>query len=82
MIDLLRPVARMFWFVRAEGARSRDPRDLLDYAHATRTPARLGGTVAEGFRAAVGDNVFRDSLLVTGSHYVVGELLAALRVPV
>lgn len=80
MIDLLRPVARMVYFVRAESDRSRDPRDLLAYAHDNLTPARLGGTVGEGIRMAEGENPARDPILVTGSHYVVGEALAALGV--
>jgi dihydrofolate synthase/folylpolyglutamate synthase len=78
MIDLLRPVARMFYFVRSKSDRSRDPRDLLVYAHDNLTPARLGGTVAEGIRLATRENPGGDPILVTGSHYVAGEALAAL----
>jgi dihydrofolate synthase/folylpolyglutamate synthase len=80
MIDLLRPFARMFYFVRAESDRSRDPGDLLAYARSTGAPARLGGSVAAGIRAAKDERAGDDPLLVTGSHYVAGEALLALRV--
>jgi dihydrofolate synthase/folylpolyglutamate synthase len=80
MIDLLAPVARMFCFVRARSDRSRDPRDLLEHAHDRRVPARLGGTVTEGIRLAASDSPGGEPLLVTGSHFVVGEGLTAFRV--
>lgn len=82
MIDLLRPVARMFYVVRAGTPRSRDPRDLVDYAHSTRTPARLGGAVAAGLRRAISENQAGETVLVTGSHYVAGEALTALGIRV
>jgi dihydrofolate synthase/folylpolyglutamate synthase len=78
MIDLLGPVARMFYFVRADSARSRDPRELIIHAHDRQIPARLGGTVGEGIRLATADHRGNEPILVTGSHYVVGEALAAL----
>ena len=82
MIDLLRPVARMFYFVRAGAARSRDPRDLVGHSHLRQCPALLAGTVDRGIRQAIGENGGRDPILITGSHYVVGEAMQALHVTV
>ncbi len=82
MLDLLRPLARMFYFVRAATPRSRDPRELSDYCHDRRCPARSAGSVAGGVRMAIDDGQGRDPILVTGSHFVVGEAFRSLGVRV
>ncbi len=83
MLDLLAPLSRMFIFVRPDVARARDPVDLLNYtASQNRVPAILGGTVRDGVKAAMAENRVREPVLITGSHFVVGEALGVLGIPV
>ncbi len=78
MIESLGPLARMLYFVRAGTDRSRDTRDLVGYAHSRGVPARVAGSVARGISLAIDENRGLDPILITGSHYVVGEALGAL----
>jgi len=82
MIDLLGPIARMFYFVRPMTERAGNPRELTDYAHSNGLPGLIGGDVAAGIRMAKAENRYREPILITGSHFVVGEALQALNVRV
>jgi len=80
MIDLLRPHCRMFTFVAPASDRTRDAAELVDYAHRGGSPARIGGSVRSGVAATIRENRSREPVLITGSHYVVGEAMEFLRI--
>jgi len=82
MLDLLSPVSRMFYPVRPDIDRSRDPMDMVDYLHQSGVGARRGGSVREGVEDAIMENRCDEPVLVTGSHYVVGEAMRTLGVRV
>jgi len=79
MINLLAPISRMFYIVTPSADRSRDHFDVLKYIHGECGAARTGGSVKRGIEIAIKENQGLEPILVTGSHFVVGEVMRTLR---
>ena len=78
MIDVLAPSSRMAIAVRAGLDRSLETRPIMEGFHSARCPAVDGGTVPDGMERARREVRAGETIVVTGSHYVVGELLKSL----
>ncbi len=78
MIDALAPFSRLAIGVRPEGGRALETATIAKGFHSAGCRAVLGGTVREGFDLALRERREAEPILVTGSHYVVGELLKSL----
>ncbi|MEK9136183.1 MAG: folylpolyglutamate synthase/dihydrofolate synthase family protein, partial [Bacteroidota bacterium] len=61
--------------VAPEGERALSARKLFDYVRQQRIPVLPGGTVRQGLRSARKHCRPSQRILITGSHYVVGEAL-------
>ena len=78
MIGVLAPFSRLAIAVRPDGDRALESGTILEGFHALGRRAIDGGTVAHGMAAALGEAREDEPILVTGSHFVVGELLRFL----
>ncbi len=78
MIRELIPVARTFITVRPRTRRALPERTLRKELSAQNAPVRRGGSVSEGLTVARRIAGKRWKVLVTGSHYVVGEAISVL----
>ena len=78
MIGFLAPLSRLAVAVRPEGARALDTREILEHFHELGAKAIEGGTVRHGVATALREARNEEPILVTGSHFVVGELLKSL----
>ena len=78
MIRLIAPFSRLAIAVRPEGVRALETGAIVGSFHALGRCAIDGGTVARGVAAALRAARGGEPILVTGSHYVVGELLKFL----
>jgi folylpolyglutamate synthase/dihydropteroate synthase len=61
--------------VQAKTARALQSSSLAEIAQTVRLPTANGGSVLDGLRTAVRRAASGDTLLLIGSHYVVGEFL-------
>jgi folylpolyglutamate synthase/dihydropteroate synthase len=61
--------------VAPEGERALSARKLFDYVRQQRIPVLPGGTVRQGLKSARKHCKPSQRILITGSHYVVGEAL-------
>ncbi|MBM2840837.1 MAG: Bifunctional folylpolyglutamate synthase/dihydrofolate synthase [Bacteroidetes bacterium] len=75
MVDELSRIAGSIIAVASKGKRSLSPQKLLAHVHSKKISAVLGGSVQAGLRAARKLSSRASPILVTGSHYVVGEAL-------
>jgi dihydrofolate synthase / folylpolyglutamate synthase len=78
MVEILGPVSETIVAVAPAGKRALRVEALAKCVHKVGIPVISGGTVSRGIRRA--QELFpRELILITGSHYVVGEALAILR---
>jgi len=80
MLRKLNPVTRKLVAVSPSMSRALTNRILVDEARRVGMKAMIGGSVAQGVRVARKDLRKEETLLITGSHYVVGEALPSLGV--
>lgn len=78
-ISALRPLTRLAVVVRPQTPRAADPRALVSCLHNLGMRAIVGGSVREGWSEAGGFRRDGEPILVTGSHYVVGEFIEILK---
>lgn len=78
MIEALAPFTRLAFGVRPHGVRALETGTILRGFHSNGCGAVDGGTVREGFEDALREARDGEAILVTGSHYVAGELLKSL----
>jgi len=78
MLASLEEIAAQFVFVTPSTTRALPGRRLYELMLKHPVPVRFGGTVRNGFRHSLRLVGPKTPLLVTGSHYVVGEVLALL----
>jgi dihydrofolate synthase/folylpolyglutamate synthase len=76
MIRALGPMAHEFVFCRASMERSQDPWILQKEAERLGFRATIVGSVTEGFEALLKRAMREDLICITGSLFVVGEILA------
>lgn len=76
MIDALAPAAIRIIAVAPTTERALSARILFKHLRSRNLPGRYGGSVAKGLMLA---RSFGTAVLITGSHYVVGEALKYLR---
>ncbi len=79
MLQLLEPLTREVIAVAARTERSRSASDVAASVSNPRIGVRAALSVAEGVRLAIHRASPERTILVTGSHYVVGEALEILR---
>ncbi|HET6399905.1 MAG TPA: folylpolyglutamate synthase/dihydrofolate synthase family protein [Candidatus Kapabacteria bacterium] len=75
VLQILKSFGSYFVAVQAKTVRALPSATLTELAHAAGLPASDGGTVLEGLEVAARKAISRDTLLLTGSHYVIGEFL-------
>ncbi len=80
MLDALAGVSRTLVAVKPRTERARDTSSILEACHAQSMRAIDGRTVGHGLSVARMELRPGEMLLVTGSHYVVGEAMDALRI--
>jgi dihydrofolate synthase / folylpolyglutamate synthase len=78
MIQSLGKIARALYLVVPKNERAVQAEELREIAEDIFFPVAVCGPVAEGLRAAESKSQRDDILLVTGSHFVVGEALEIL----
>ncbi len=78
MIEVLAPVTGKAFVVTARTSRSRDAGDLRRVFARLQVPVESFATVREGLRAVLREVPRGRCVLITGSHFVVGEALAEL----
>jgi dihydrofolate synthase/folylpolyglutamate synthase len=78
MIDALAPGARMLLCVQPHTDRALKTGKIVEHGHARGLKCIDAGTVADGVRMAIREAREGETVLVTGSHYVVGEALNIL----
>jgi dihydrofolate synthase/folylpolyglutamate synthase len=81
MARALAPMARTIVAVAPRTERALDCASIVEAFHAIGRRALIGGSVQEGLREALRELRQGETLLVAGSHYVVGEAMDALRIP-
>ena len=79
MIQEILPAASEIIAVTPSTERARASSELVTYLKEKGVPASDGGSVAQGVRRALGKSDRRHPVIITGSHFVVGEALAFLR---
>ncbi len=77
-IQILTPVAHTVYCVRAENERFLEP-EIIAHEFGNKIPVHCFGTVKAGLHQAVKDLQPGELLCVTGSHYVVGEVLDEIK---
>lgn len=75
MAGVLAPLSRLVIAVRPEGGRALETGAILDAFHRIGQSAIDGESVANGMNKALQEVREGEPILVTGSHYLVGELL-------
>ncbi len=78
MAGILSPLSRVVIAVQPSGSRALDTGEILRAFHSRRVRAIDGGTVAGGMEKALEAAGNDTPILVTGSHYVVGEAMKFL----
>ncbi|HPG41344.1 MAG TPA: folylpolyglutamate synthase/dihydrofolate synthase family protein [bacterium] len=73
-VQILAPLAQAVYIVRVESERSLDP-EIIAQQFGGRVPVQTFSTVKAGFRHAIQDYQPGQLFCVTGSHYLVGEVL-------
>ena len=79
MIDSLAPRARMLIGVKPQTERALETAKIVEYGQKRGLKSIEGGTVAAGIQMASGEAREGETVLVAGSHYVVGEALDLLQ---
>ena len=78
MIKMFAPVSNMLIAVRPQHERARASADIVHQAHSYGIKAIDGKTVENGIRTAISLSKSKHPIVITGSHYVVGEALQNL----
>jgi dihydrofolate synthase/folylpolyglutamate synthase len=79
MSEAFRPIAKLVVGVRPNVERALDSRTIVEYFHGCGTRSLNGGDVAGGVRLALESVSQDETIVITGSHYVVGEVLSIFR---
>ncbi|MBI4810892.1 MAG: bifunctional folylpolyglutamate synthase/dihydrofolate synthase [Ignavibacteriales bacterium] len=79
MITILKPISRCMVSVAPQTSRARGDGDLIDEFHAQSINSFKGGSVEIGLQRAFEECRHNETVLITGSHYVVGEALKSLK---
>ncbi|MBI5021107.1 MAG: bifunctional folylpolyglutamate synthase/dihydrofolate synthase [Ignavibacteriales bacterium] len=75
MIEYLQPITRVAVAVQPKGLRSLDKSILIDCFNKLGIPAVKGKTCEEGLRLGLVEKRENEPILITGSHYVLSEIL-------
>jgi len=79
MISYLKQITRCMISVQPKIERSLKEIDILNEFRAQSIKALKGGSVKSGVRIAINESQGNEPILITGSHYVVGEALSCLK---
>ena len=82
MLNLLQPVSRLTIAVRPSILRALENDCIVSVLHKMHQRAYNGGTVVNGLKIGFNESRSREPVLVTGSHYVVGQILHFLKVSI
>jgi dihydrofolate synthase/folylpolyglutamate synthase len=75
MIKYLQPITRIAVAVQPRGSRSLDKRILLQYFNRNGIPAISAESCSEGFQLGLVEKRVNEPILITGSHYVLSEII-------
>lgn len=79
MITILKRISRCMVSVAPQTSRARGDRDLINEFQAQSIKSIMGGSVENGLQRAFEECRSNETVLITGSHYVVGEALKSLK---
>jgi dihydrofolate synthase/folylpolyglutamate synthase len=82
MLQVLCKHSRMIIGVRPDTPRALRSHEIIKFLHANRSKGTDGHSVENGMRIALNERRIGEPLVITGSHYVAGEVLKFLNIPV